>query len=91
MKSEMPGPIGDVPCQCVGHPIATAEGCICGPVERFLRAGGPFTAAQREWCAGEIEAIEGHTRPDLQSIRDADLGNEVLDAWQDFCRDKGLL
>ena len=61
------------------------------PAEKALRAGAALTPEQREWAADEIASVEGYTRPDLSTISDADLGREVLDAWIDFCRDKGLI
>lgn len=51
----------------------------------------PMTAEQREWCLGQIERVEGYKRTDYEASADADLAHAVLDAWTDFCRDKGLL
>lgn len=89
---EMPHPIPVVPCQCTGSGwIDDETGCICGLTERALRAGGPFTADQRNWCLDEIASVEGHTRADHEGDTDADLGRAVLDAWVDYCRDKGMM
>jgi hypothetical protein len=76
-------------CQC-GDPW-NAHGCMCEDEEKFLRAGGPFTPAQREWCLSEIAAVEGYSRADHETENDAQLGRTVLSAWRDYCRDKGLM
>lgn len=87
---DMPEPITDIPCQCVGHPLAADE-CICPATERMLRRGGPFTAAQREWCLNEIGRVEGFRREDHIDEDDKQLGRSVISAWTDYCRDKGLM
>jgi len=78
------GPPGSFPCECA-------------PSERALRAwsGGyaaaPMTVEQREWCLGEIGRVEGWTASDHTADTDADLARNVMSAWTDYCRDKGLL
>lgn len=72
-------------------------GCVCSPEERALRAyaaGGqlpPMTLDQREYCLREIDRVEGYRRSDVEPSNDADLARTTLDAWLDYCRDKGLL
>ena len=75
------------------------SGCICPTEERALRGwmrGDPYirdmSEDQREWCLREIERVEGHYREDHEGIsNDAELARGVLNAWTDYCRDKGLL
>lgn len=85
-----PFPVG--PCQCFDE--SEGVGCMCAPAERGLRsviaAKGGLTPAQREWCCQEIESIEGHTRPPAD-WSDESVAREVLSAWTDYCRDKGML
>lgn len=72
-------------------------GCACGPEERVLRGWidgrvlQPMTPDQREYCLREIERVEGYRRSDYEAANDALLALGVLDAWTDYCRDKGLL
>lgn len=72
-------------------------GCQCSPSERALRAWKAhhdlpdMTAEQREFCLQEIDRIEGYRRKDYEAEDDADLANTTLNAWTDYCRDKGLL
>lgn len=69
--------------------------CICGPDERAIRAAIrgeiTLTEAQREYCLAEIGQVEGYDR--AKHVRDTDvqLARNVLGAWTDFARDKGLL
>ena len=84
-----------VPCVCEG---LTEDMCLCGQVGgaekclRFVKAvDGVLTAEQREWCLKEIDKVEGHTRKDFEGQPDRDVAGGVLDAWTDYCRDKGLL
>lgn len=95
--TETPAPSAawpDTAC-CMG--TMHSDGCACGPEERALRgwiAGRstqPMTAAQREYCFAEIERVEGYTRAEYEGADDALLARGVLDAWTDYCRDKGLL
>ena len=74
------------------------DGCICPPMERALRGWmrqdsflTPMTPEQREACLAEIDRVEGHSRTDHDGADDAQIARGVLDAWTDFCRDKGLL
>lgn len=99
-ECEMPGPLPDVPCQCVGsHWVPTVDDCICGESERCLRAWQyerspvPMTEAQRQWCRNEIKVVGDSTsQPDtFDDFTDADYGRDTLTAWVDYCRDKGLL
>lgn len=72
-------------------------GCQCGPSERALRGWisgavtAPMTDAQRNYCLSEIASVEGYTRAEFEASSDADLARGVLQAWTDYCRDKGLL
>lgn len=86
MMTEMPGPIADVGCPC-----DRPGGCVCPKEERLLRAGGPFTEAQRQWCRNEILSVEGFFADLIDGVDDKTLGRTVLCAWVDYCRDKGLL
>ena len=65
--------------------------CVCPPTEKFLRSrGAAMTAEQRQWCVAEIRAVEGWS--DYQPDGDDDaLKRDVLSAWRDYARDKGLL
>lgn len=91
--NEMPGiAVLSSMCQC-----NLAE-CICGMTERVLRhwASGrrhyeAMTPEQREWCLLEIDSVEGYSRKDHESDTDPLLAQAVLNAWQDYCRAKGLL
>lgn len=88
--NEMPN-LPTVSCSCYED-----RECECGQTERALRAwsGGqyqqPMTSEQREWCLGEIDNVEGFTRESFVAASDADLARGVIDAWLDYCRDKGL-
>lgn len=81
----------DAQCCWPGYP-----GCQCPPAERALRAWmngatlPAMTAEQREFCLSEIEQVEGHRRDEHVSDSDADLSRATIDAWTDYCRDKGL-
>lgn len=94
----MPAPIPPTPCQCVGSRwVPTASDCMCEDAERALRAwmrgsaAMPMTTDQREWALAEIGSVEGYSRSDYEGGDDAMIAGGVLDAWTDFCRDKGLL
>lgn len=50
-----------------------------------------MTPDQREWCLVEIESVEGFDRKQHEGSADADLAREVLAAWLEYCRDKGML
>lgn len=71
--------------------------CVCGETEKALRGWlngritTPMTPEQREWCYSEIDAVEAHDREDYLAGTDAELAGGVLNAWQEYCRDKGLL
>jgi hypothetical protein len=67
----------------------------CPKEERALRAicAGQYrlmTQAEREYCKRQIAAVEGYSEADAEGA-DADVARTVLRAWQDYCRDKGLL
>lgn len=85
-----------LPCICLSQEDhgEHGSGCMCLAPERHLRhvmAGkATLSAEQREWCCQEIENVEGHSRPPAD-WSDADVSHEVLNAWTDYCRDKGLL
>ncbi len=89
-----------VPCGCMGPldedccPCADAQGVGAG-AERVLRhivhVGGKLTDRQREWCMSEINKVEGHCSADVVQADDATVAAEVLCAWLDYCRDKGML
>lgn len=51
----------------------------------------PMTPEQREWCLDEIGHVEGYDRLEWFGCTDAQLAKGVLQAWADYCRDKGLL
>ena len=83
-----------VPC-CSNY---TNDNCLCAAVdgaERVLRhvihTKGDLTQAQRDYCRQEIGSIEGYTESDCDGLNDADLARLTLNAWVDYCRDKGLL
>lgn len=83
----------DAPCCRPDYPA-----CACLPMERALRSwknGGsslpPMTAEQREACLAEIARVEGYRRSDYEAASDVDLARGTLDAWVDYCRDKGLI
>lgn len=71
--------------------------CVCGESEKALRGWlngritTPMTPEQREWCYSEIDCIEAHDREDYVTGTDAELASGVLNAWGDYCKDKGLL
>lgn len=88
-------PFQDAPCVC----FADGWPCICPRSERALRnisnhcwPHGEMTAAQREWCIEEIlNSREGGKREDVHELTDRDLAHDVIIAWQQYCRDKGML
>lgn len=84
------------PANCICSGMGGEEGgCACTHQERGLRAvmagAGPMTPEEREWCLAEIDRVEGHSRHTYQGTPDAEIARGVMDAWIDFCRDKGLL
>lgn len=86
-----------VGCFCFSPEYAGA--CICTPTERALRAWSAgklegkqtMTPGQRAWCLDEIRATEGYDAKYYTNVSDQRLAEGVLRAWQDYCRDKGLL
>ena len=80
-----------VECQC------DVQECVCGTEERVLRAfidrkvNLPMNSAQREWCLQELDSVEGFSRKDYTQSDDSQLARGVLDAWHEYCLDKGLL
>lgn len=92
----MPNPIPDVPCLCHdAGPVDDGPGCMCGVSERVLRhvarGKATLTPDQKEWALQEIDSVEGHTRRDWDTAPDSEVAHGVLNAWHDYCRDKGLL
>lgn len=84
-----------VPCTCEGEPNPS---CLCaqaGGAEKVLRyvmsVEGKLSPAQREWCLSEIDGVEGFKRADYDGASDADVARGTIDAWLDYCRDKGIL
>lgn len=87
-----------VPVMCVCYTEEQCMPCVCGITERALRAWisgsvhiNEMTPEQREWCLSEIDSVEGYTRLAYEAADDSQLASGVLAAWQDYCRDKGLL
>lgn len=76
---------------------AEPSSCVCPQEERALRAWStekpmpPMTDNQREWCLREIDQVEGFRRREHECDSDQDLARTVLDAWLDYCWDKGLI
>lgn len=90
------------PCTCEGWSDQNGkphEMCVCakgaGGAERVLRfvmhVDGRLSSAQREWCLTEIDSVEGHRRADHEHDTDGELAHATIDAWTDYCRDKGLM
>lgn len=83
-------------CMCRGG-SAHVETCMCSAAERAVRAfaycrpADVMTPEQRRWCLDEIAAVEGFRREDHDADDDMDLARCVLDAWTEYCRDKGLI
>jgi hypothetical protein len=82
----------DAGCGCL--PPEYSETCICDRLERIVRAHigaalAPMTEAQRAWCVAEIRSIEGWSDYQLP-VKDSVLARDVLSAWNDYVRDKGL-
>jgi hypothetical protein len=79
-------------CVCYGP---DGPGCVCTAAERACRAiaRGDYelTEPAREWCLSEIAKVEGYDREDYAGDADRHVARGVLDAWTDYCRDKGLL
>lgn len=87
-------------CDPEGEKELNARGetrCVCGETEKALRAwinnraAAPMTKEQREWCLEEIDGVEGYERKTYENDSDAELAMGVLNAWTDYCRDKGLM
>lgn len=91
------------PCLCVFE----EESCLCGTESeeralRFIARGergaryapcvplAPMSAEQRAWCIAEILSVEGYDKV-AEDITDSELAETVLNAWTDYCRDKGML
>jgi hypothetical protein len=95
-KAKITSPLDALaPSNCICFPEGGGPGCVCPDGERALRhiMGGhaTMTAEQREWCLSEIGRVEGYDRKDHESDGDVDLAQVVIWAWNDYCRDKGLL
>lgn len=101
MTSNAPFDPTSSPCTCEGWSDQDGkphEMCACakaGGAERVLRfvmaADGRLSSGQRDWCLSEIDQIEGWKRADHEKDSDADLARATIDAWTDYCRDKGLM
>lgn len=70
--------------------------CVCPDTERALRHAMEtphpfFSAEQRDWCLSEICKVEGYCRENYETAPDPQLARGVINAWTDYCRDKGLL
>jgi len=101
--SEMPGPLPIVRCSC--HPptprpgAALPEDCVCSDQERVLRAYvgefpdlPPMSPEQRAWCLEEIASMGDSTQQgDFAGLSDGYLARQVLQAWLDYARDKGVI
>lgn len=101
MPDEMPNCPHVAHCHCYPQEEKEANQrgethCVCGVSEKALRGWlngriqTPMTPEQREWCYKEIDAIEAHDRADYEKGTDSELAMGVLNAWMDYCRDKGL-
>ncbi len=94
--NEMPNYPTSNDCHCFSDKEMAAN-CACGESEKALRGWisgrikEPMTPEQREWCYTEIENIEAHDRENYLKGTDAEVARGVLDAWMDFCQDKGLM
>lgn len=89
---------GSVPtlvgCPCFGTGYVGA--CVCDPIEKCLRAHTiqtwhppALTEEQRAWCLAEIRSVEGWSDYQLP-VKDSVLASDVLSAWRDYARDKGV-
>ena len=83
---------------CICNPNPAGEDlCFCSDLEKALRAYSAgmampaMTEGQRTYCLDEISRVEGYERKDYEASTEADLARGVLNAWTDYCRDKGLL
>lgn len=71
--------------------------CVCTDMERALRGwqsrslATPMSPAQREACLSEIGRVEGYAVREHEHDTDRELAGNVLNAWTDYARDKGLL
>ncbi len=83
--------IPDLGCICQDDDISI-DYCLCGKEEKKLRVVAAGRAAlddkQREWCLAEVHRVEGWDEYEYET--DPMLADAVLEAWVDFCRDKGL-
>lgn len=90
-----------VPCTCEGWSDESGM-CACANgrgeaagAEKVLRfvmsVDGNLTPEQREFCLREIDKVEGHSRVDHEADSAPELAHATIDAWIDYCRDKGLL
>lgn len=88
----------EVPCSCLCEEDQRDGGCMCQNAERALRqiaagnATKPMNHEQRAWCIREVVAVEGYSESDAnENTPDCELAHNVLCAWVDYCRDKGML
>lgn len=101
MAADLPGPVHRPPCICIATDPSVDLACICGDVERCLRGWAaaypmpPMTPNQRTWCVEEIRRAGDSTQQpgpvELHLADDDTLAKAVLTAWQDYCRDNGLI
>jgi hypothetical protein len=84
-----------VPCVCEGLPDSHCTCAQAGGAEKVLRfvieVDGRLSDEQREWCFSEIDRVEGYSRKEFEGQSDAVIAHGVLNAWTDYCRDKGLM
>jgi len=90
---EIPNCPSSLNCYCYSD---RCEPCVCGITEKALRGWSadllpPMTKEQREWCLQEIDSVEGYERKTWETVGDGLLANGVLNAWRDYCRDKGMI
>jgi len=94
---------GTLPCYCYSD---QPDGCVCSDCERALphyhrRQKGkrldlpPMPSAQRAWCLSEVRSVEGMGAEaqelEREGTEDRWFACYVIDAWVEYCRDKGLI
>lgn len=83
---------------CMPEELFCSTDCCCGSTERVLHAYQDqrpdlplMTVEQRLWCVDQIRQVEGRVAIEYADLPDALLAGEVLVAWTDYCKDKGLI